>query len=78
MPHFAETLLGEIYLMRFNCSVKLPVLTVLTVLKNNVAEEQIFLIIQKNKAKFCSVFNFQKSLNSVMLIKVGLSKLSLN
>ena len=59
-----------------NLSTNLPTLTnvvcqVLTISHSNAAEEQIFSMINKNKTQFCSTLDLDKSLYSIMLIKMN-------
>ena len=51
-------------------------LTVLTVPHSNGPREQVFFIIRKNNIKLFSTLNLGKSLNSIILIKISLPRLS--
>ena len=46
-------------------------LQVLTVPHSNAAEERVFLVINKNKTQFHSTLYLDKSLNSIMIIKMN-------
>ena len=67
------TLSGNAYVMHMLIEIAL---TVLTILESTRQRNECFRLFEKNKIEFCSIFDFRKSLNSIMMIKMSIPSFS--